>query len=157
MHCIWLSKLTSRYLYLQGLFERHKLLVATQLCMRILKQRGELSYEKFSYLLRGGQGVSVTNPVPEWLPQSCWQATLALKQIEEYQLLPEDLVSSSKRWREWMEAERPEDEPLPGPVGFGHSDPRATLSNFIWQPRLKTCYSAAASATALCYCCLFYR
>ncbi len=28
--------------------------------------------------------------------------------------LPEDLIGSSKRWREWMELERPEDEPLPG-------------------------------------------
>jgi len=39
----------------QGLFERHKLLVATQLCMRILKKKGELSQEKFDYLLRGPQ------------------------------------------------------------------------------------------------------
>ena len=38
---------------LQGLFERHKLLVATQLCMRILKKKGDLSQEKFDYLLRG--------------------------------------------------------------------------------------------------------
>lgn len=38
---------------LQGLFERHKLLVATQLCMRILQKRNELSQEKFEYLLRG--------------------------------------------------------------------------------------------------------
>lgn len=37
----------------QGLFERHKLLVATQLCMRILHKQGELSQEKFEYLLRG--------------------------------------------------------------------------------------------------------
>ena len=84
--------------------------------MRILQQQDELSYEKFGYLLRGGKVVNGTNPAPDWLPQSCWQATLALKEIEEYQMLPEDLVSSSKRWREWMEAERPEDEPLPGTV-----------------------------------------
>lgn len=37
----------------QGLFERHKLLVATQLCMCILHKQGELSQEKFEYLLRG--------------------------------------------------------------------------------------------------------
>ena len=30
------------------------------------------------------------------------------------QNLPDDLIGSSKRWREWMELERPEDEPLPG-------------------------------------------
>lgn len=37
----------------QGLFEPHKLLVATQLCMRILHKQGALSQEKFEYLLRG--------------------------------------------------------------------------------------------------------
>lgn len=43
----------------QGLFERHKLLMATQLCMKILQKRGEgdqqhgLSYHKYEYLMRG--------------------------------------------------------------------------------------------------------
>lgn len=48
-----LSSLSPLRPYLQGLFERHKLLVATQLCMRILQKQGELSHEKFEYLLRG--------------------------------------------------------------------------------------------------------
>lgn len=38
----------------------------------------------------------------------------ALKELDDYASLPEDLIGSSKRWREWMELERPEDEPLPG-------------------------------------------
>lgn len=37
----------------QGLYERHKLLVATQLCMRILHKQGALSAEKWDYMLRG--------------------------------------------------------------------------------------------------------
>lgn len=37
----------------QGLYERHKLLVATQLCMRILQKQGALSADKWEYLLRG--------------------------------------------------------------------------------------------------------
>jgi hypothetical protein len=64
--------------------------------------------------LPGLQVVGTTNPVAEWVSNSCWGAVCALREIEEYQHLPEDLVSSSKRWREWMELERPEDEPLPG-------------------------------------------
>lgn len=38
----------------------------------------------------------------------------ALKELDDYTNLPDDLIGSSKRWREWMELERPEDEPLPG-------------------------------------------
>lgn len=34
--------------------------------------------------------------------------------MDEYASLPDDLIGSSKRWQEWMELERPEDEPLPG-------------------------------------------
>lgn len=57
-----------------------------------------------------------TNPLSDWVPDGCWGAVCALREIEEYHALPEDLVGSSKRWREWMELERPEDEPLPGAV-----------------------------------------
>jgi dynein heavy chain, axonemal len=37
----------------QGLFERHKLIVSTQLCMAVLRGRGELQRAKFDVLLRG--------------------------------------------------------------------------------------------------------
>jgi dynein heavy chain len=29
-------------------------------------------------------------------------------ELDEYSSLPDDLIGSSKRWREWMELERPE-------------------------------------------------
>ncbi|EFN51784.1 hypothetical protein CHLNCDRAFT_37234 [Chlorella variabilis] len=98
----------------QGLFERHKLLVATQLCMRILKKKGELCQEKFEYFLHAPQVVGQPNPVSELLPQTCWQSVLALKELADYHALPEDLFASYMRWKEWVEMERPEDEPLPG-------------------------------------------
>ncbi len=60
------------------------------------------------------QVIGPPNPVADWLPNSNWQAVLALKEISDYQALPEDLVSSSKRWKEWLEMPRPEAEPLPG-------------------------------------------
>ncbi|KAI3434555.1 hypothetical protein D9Q98_002628 [Chlorella vulgaris] len=103
------------YVYVaQGLFERHKLLVATELCMRVLRKAGNLSEEKFDYILNKPKVVAVKNCLSEWLPDSCWHAAFALKEIDDYHALPEDLVASSTRWREWMELEHPEDEPLPG-------------------------------------------
>ena len=39
---------------------------------------------------------------------------LTMQELEDYAPLPDDLVGSAKRWQEWMELERPEDEPLPG-------------------------------------------
>ena len=153
----------------QGLFERHKLIVSTQLCMAVLQARGELQRAKFDMLLRGpkvgpgpecppylggpglrrhvqersrvaretsrGRGdvpvettqngpvnphfprlptcpshpqvMGVDNPLSDWVPESVWGSVQALRALEDYASLPDDLVGSSKRWREWMELERP--------------------------------------------------
>ncbi|KAI8473051.1 MAG: flagellar outer dynein arm heavy chain beta [Monoraphidium minutum] len=98
----------------QGLFERHKLIVSTQLCMAVLRARGELQRAKFDVLLRGPKVMGVDNPLSDWVPESVWGSVQALRELEDYANLPDDLVGASKRWREWMELERPEDEPLPG-------------------------------------------
>ncbi len=37
-----------------------------------------------------------------------------MQDVEGYAHLPDDLAASAKRWQEWMETERPEDETLPG-------------------------------------------
>lgn len=92
---------------LQGLFERHKLIVATQLCMAVLRSRGELQRQKFEFLLRGPKEMGVDNPLTDWVSESVWGSVQALKELEDYASLPDDLVGSSKRWREWMELERP--------------------------------------------------
>uniref|UniRef100_A0A061SKG9 Flagellar outer dynein arm heavy chain beta n=1 Tax=Tetraselmis sp. GSL018 TaxID=582737 RepID=A0A061SKG9_9CHLO len=98
----------------QGLFERHKLIMGTQLVMSILRQRGELQQQKFDFLLRGPKVLGEENPLPEWISDSVWASVQALKELEDYSTLPDDLVGSAKRWKEWMELERPEDEPVPG-------------------------------------------
>jgi hypothetical protein len=51
----------------QGLFERHKLFVATQLCMAVLRSRGELQRPKFDYLLHGPKEMGVDNPLGDWV------------------------------------------------------------------------------------------
>lgn len=72
----------------QGLFERHKLIVATQLCMAILKNRGELKTDKFEFLLRGPRVAGVENPLIEWVNDSVWSSVHALKELEDYTALP---------------------------------------------------------------------
>ena len=37
-----------------------------------------------------------------------------MQTIEEYAGLLDDLSASAKRWQEWVEIERPEEDPLPG-------------------------------------------
>ena len=98
----------------QGLFEKDKLTMATQLCMMILKQRGELDAQQFDFLTRGPRVEGVDNPLSEWVPAGVWASVQALIQLEEFSALADDMVGAAKRWREWMELERPENEPAPG-------------------------------------------
>jgi dynein heavy chain len=48
------------------------------------------------------------------MPDGTWAAVQSLKEIEEFGALPDDIIGSAKRWRDWVELERPEDEPMPG-------------------------------------------
>lgn len=59
----------------QGLFERHKLIVSTQLCMAVLRARGELQRAKFDMLLRGPKVRRAT-----LLPATCSHGATSMAQ-----------------------------------------------------------------------------
>ena len=97
-----------------GLFERHKLILASELCFKILRQRGEVDPVGFDFLLRGPQ-VICDNPCSEWLLNENWYMVKALEeQLEQFANISGDLEGSAKRWREFTENPRAETEPLPG-------------------------------------------
>lgn len=98
----------------QALFERHKLIFACQLCFRVLAQAGELQMDFFEFLLRGPMEAGTDNPLSEWLDDKAWATLQTLKQFELYERLPDEIVGSAKRFRDWYELERPEEQPLPG-------------------------------------------
>jgi hypothetical protein len=68
---------------------------------------------------------------------------LATTEIPDYQTLADDIVSNQARWREWMEAKRPEHEPLPGAPNWLiskvklaegiHAEPCRALSAGDWK------------------------
>ena len=97
-----------------GMFERHKVIAATQLTMMVLRSRGELKGEYFDWLLRCPKVVDAENPLKEFLLDSAWAAVQSLKEFDDYAHIADDMVGSAKRWKEWSELERPELEPLPG-------------------------------------------
>jgi dynein heavy chain len=88
------------FLYVaQGLFERHKLIFACQLCFRTLQAVGELPAELFDFLLRGTVEAGSDNPLSEWMDDKSWGSVQALKQFEAYERLQDDLIGSAKRFR----------------------------------------------------------
>jgi dynein heavy chain len=97
-----------------GLFEKHKLIFATQYALSLMRQTGTLDVAMAEYLLQGPRVPGVTSPLPEWMSDATWGAVLALRDIDEFGALPDDVIGSAKRWRDWAELERPESEALPG-------------------------------------------
>ena len=98
----------------QGLFERHKLVFASQLCFQVQQRDGSLVPAMFDFLIQGPKAAGIENPLIEWLDDAAWLTCCALKEFEAFEKLPDDLVASAKRFREWFELERPEEVPLPG-------------------------------------------
>jgi dynein heavy chain len=77
-----------------GLFERHKLIYASQLCFKIQFQQELIDPVAFNFLLRCPRE-SGPNPCQEWLSDEYWGACLALEStIEDFSGLSGDLEGS---------------------------------------------------------------
>jgi len=68
----------------------------------------------FDFLIKGPRASGVDNVLNEWLDDAAWLMCNALKEFEVFEKLPDDMVGSAKRFREWFELERPEEQALPG-------------------------------------------
>jgi len=101
----------------RGLFDKHKLIVATMLMLRVLQRRGEVAFDQVDYLISGPR---VPNPPPmtakvqDYLTIAQWGSVCALKELEFFKALPEDLELNVEAWKEWVEHPKPETEDMPG-------------------------------------------
>ena len=46
--------------------------MAAQLCMAVMRSKGELNFQKFDYLLRGPKVMGVDNSLGDWVSDSVW-------------------------------------------------------------------------------------
>ena len=105
----------------RGLFERHKLIFSSMLCFAILSRQNEIERRQLDFLLRGTRKVIEPKDRPEsvreWCPEANWAAVMALADVDgttpPMQTLPGE-IAENNRWRLWSEAEKPEDEKMPG-------------------------------------------
>jgi dynein heavy chain len=98
----------------RGLFERHKLIFSTALCLKI--QEADLDSQLLEFLIRGSQltEVSDSNPFDDWMSDDTWIALNALVKIGKgFERLIDDIKGSSKRWKAWSMSEAPERVALP--------------------------------------------
>jgi dynein heavy chain len=101
---------------MRGLFQRHQMIFTALLCFRILladKQIQAVRMDEFMHLLLCPMSMSIPNPAPEWLTDSCWGAAVGLANLQAFQTLPQDITMRTKPWQKWCDLEMPENEKLP--------------------------------------------
>ncbi len=60
----------------RGLFERHKLLLSLQMCVRILQTANQVNTEEWAFFLKGGsvldRSQQAANPGSLWISEEAW-------------------------------------------------------------------------------------
>ncbi|ETV86145.1 hypothetical protein H257_02603 [Aphanomyces astaci] len=102
----------------RGLFEKDKLVVATQLCLAILKEQNKISSTEISFLTTSPAADETTTCTTaigilnEWLPELAWSK---LRKLEELvPLLTNEFKLDGDEWKDWYQSDTPESDPMPG-------------------------------------------
>ncbi|GET88803.1 dynein heavy chain, putative [Leishmania tarentolae] len=101
----------------RGLFERHKLLFAFHMTIRILQMQGMVNIEEYVFMMRGGQMLDkqsrLPNPASAWLSERAWDHILELERLSAFHGIAAHFEQKPDEWRAWYLLERPEEGLLP--------------------------------------------
>ncbi len=102
----------------RGLFEKHKLLFAFHMCVKILEGMKKVNREEYSFFLKGGTVLNKDqqppNPAQEWLPDTCWDHITELDKLPNFRDIMSSFEQSPGDWFDWYLAAQPEKTPLVG-------------------------------------------
>uniref|UniRef100_A0A8C4TYN4 Dynein axonemal heavy chain 1 n=1 Tax=Falco tinnunculus TaxID=100819 RepID=A0A8C4TYN4_FALTI len=99
----------------RSLFEKHKLMFAFLVCVRILMNDGQIDMDEWQYLLSGGTIKETReNPAPAWLYERAWGDILALSSLKNFSGFANDFAANLVAFRAIFDSPKPHREPLPG-------------------------------------------
>ncbi|XP_010014835.1 PREDICTED: dynein heavy chain 1, axonemal, partial [Nestor notabilis] len=99
----------------RSLFEKHKLMFAFLVCVRILMNDGQIDMDEWRYLLSGGIIREMKeNPAPAWLYERVWGDILALSSLKNFSSFADDFVDNLEEFRAIFDSPKPHRVPLPG-------------------------------------------
>ncbi|KAK7819786.1 hypothetical protein U0070_012392 [Myodes glareolus] len=99
----------------RSLFEKHKMMFAFLLCVRIMMNEGKINQAEWRYLLSGGSIQTMTeNPAPNWLSDRAWRDILALSNLPTFATFSTDFVKHLPKFQAIFDSAEPHRELLPG-------------------------------------------
>ncbi len=102
----------------RGLFEKHKLLFALQMTVKIMEANGKLNKQEFDFFLRGGQvldkDAQPPNPSSEWITEETWDNLTELENLPAFSGLISSFEQNERDWKTWFLSSEPDELALPG-------------------------------------------
>ncbi|GIQ84754.1 dynein heavy chain, partial [Kipferlia bialata] len=101
----------------RGLFTRHKLLFAFQMCIAILQNEGKVNNEEYQFFLRGGvtvEAADIPRRPAEWLTPAAWANIVNLERLPAFANLVPQFEQRIREWHQYHIAQSPETTRLVG-------------------------------------------
>ncbi|CAH8511378.1 unnamed protein product [Dicrocoelium dendriticum] len=101
----------------RSLFEKHKLMFAFLVAIRILQNEGLINADEYRYLLAGGthKPREVPNPAPEWISDRMWGDILTLTALPAFATLPESVTANRDGFKAIFDSAEPHRAIFPDP------------------------------------------
>ena len=93
----------------RSLFEKHKLLFAFLLAVRILMNADKINMDEWRFLLSGGtvMGSEMANPAPDWLSERAWKEILTLCFLPDFSSLAADFPAHLDGFKKLFDSSDP--------------------------------------------------
>ncbi|KAM6297937.1 dynein axonemal heavy chain 10 [Aegotheles albertisi] len=100
-----------------GLFEKHKLLFAFNMTVKIEQADGRVPQEELEFFLKGNTSLekSAREKPYAWLPDQGWEDLMRLSELfpEKFESLPDDVEKNADVWKKWYDTEALEQKRFP--------------------------------------------
>ena len=100
----------------RGLYERHKLMYALLLALKIDLNAGAITSDGFDLLLRGGAALDISSVPPKpykWVQDDAWLNLNALSKLGLFNNVIDSFMRNEDGWKAWFDLETPEKGELP--------------------------------------------
>ncbi|KAM8866758.1 dynein axonemal heavy chain 10 isoform 2-T2 [Synchiropus picturatus] len=100
-----------------GLFEKHKLLFAFTMTLKIEQAEGRAPQQELEFFIKGHLSLEKGKRKKpcDWLPDQGWEDVLKLAELfpDQFCSLPGDVEEAAAAWKQWYDLDAPEQAALP--------------------------------------------